>query len=83
MYRKGVSPNRPSGRRLAAVVAALCLAATALGAFALPRLAADGVPASLKPPARTQSLIEQKLEDGRCGRDHGAVVRDSGEQAPT
>jgi hypothetical protein len=56
-----VSPNRPSGRRLAAVVAALCVAATALGAFALPRLAADGVPSSLKPPAKTQSLIEQKL----------------------
>jgi hypothetical protein len=60
-----VSPQRPSGRRFAAFVAALGLAAAAFGALALPRLAADGVPASLKAkPA--QSLIEQKLEDGRC-----------------
>jgi hypothetical protein len=63
-----VSPQRPSGRRFAAFVAALCVAATALGALALPRLAADGVPASLQaPPAK--SLVEQKLEDKRCGRD--------------
>jgi hypothetical protein len=78
-----VSPQRPSGRRLAAFVAALCVAATALGAFALPRLAADGVPASLKAPqAKTQSLARQKLEDGRCGRED-PVWRDLGQQAPT
>jgi hypothetical protein len=79
-----VSPQRPSGRRLAALVAALCVAAAALGAFALPRLAADGVPASLKAkPARTQSLAELKLEDGRCGRERHFDERDLGEQAPT
>jgi hypothetical protein len=71
-----VSPQRPSGRRLAAFVAALCVAATALGALGLPRLAADGVPASLKAkPTRTQSLVEQKLADTRCGRERRHVDR--------
>ena len=66
-----MSPQRPSGRRFAAFVAALCVAATAIGALAMPRLAADGVPASLKAkPVRMQSLAELKLEDGRCGRKH-------------
>jgi hypothetical protein len=47
------------------------MAALALGAFAFPRLAADGVPASLKAkPDRTPSLAELKLDDGRCGRKH-------------
>jgi hypothetical protein len=64
-----VSPHRPSGRRFAAFVAALCVAATALGALALPRLADSGVPASLKAPATAQTVIEQKREDKRCGRD--------------
>jgi uncharacterized membrane protein YdfJ with MMPL/SSD domain len=77
-----VSPRRPSGRRFAALVAALCVAATAVGAFALPRLAADGVPASLK-PAKTQSLIEQKREDGRCGRERQVEERELDLQAPT
>jgi hypothetical protein len=68
-----VSPQRPSGRRFAAFVAALGLCAAAFGALALPRLAADGVPASLKAkPAQTP--IEQKLIDGRCRDRH---VRDA------
>jgi hypothetical protein len=72
-----VSPQRPSGRRFAAFVAALGLAAGAIGALALPRLAADGVPASLKAkPPKAQSLVEQKLEDGRC-RDHAARLADA------
>ena len=71
-----MSPQRPSGRRLAAFVAALGLAAAAFGALALPRLAADGVPASLKAKqAPVQSLIEQKLEDTRCGRERRHVDR--------
>jgi hypothetical protein len=78
-----VSPQRPSGRRFAAFVAALGLAAGAFGAVALPRLAADELPPALQaPPAK--SLVEQKLEDGRCGGDH---VDESpvglGLQAPT
>ena len=64
-----MSPQRPSGRRFAAFVAALGFFALALGALALPRLAADGVPASLKAPAKALTLIEQKREDKRCGRD--------------
>jgi hypothetical protein len=63
-----VSPQRPSGRRFAAFVAALGLAAGAFGAVALPRLADESVPASLKAkPAQTS--VEQKLADRRCGRD--------------
>jgi hypothetical protein len=54
--------------RFAAFVAALAAAASAFGAFVVPRLADDSVPASLQAkPAQT--LIEQKLEDRRCGRD--------------
>jgi hypothetical protein len=64
-----VSPHRPSGRRFAAFVAALSFFALAVGALALPRLAADGVPSSLKAPAKAQTVIEQKREDKRCGRD--------------
>ena len=82
-----MSPQRPSGRRFAAFVAALCVAATALGALALPRLAADGVPASLKAPATAQTVIEQKLVDRRCGRDRGleleSDVFDRAVDAPT
>jgi hypothetical protein len=63
-----VSPQRPSGRRFAAFVAALGLAAGAFGAVALPKLADESVPASLKAkPAQTP--VEQKLADRRCGRD--------------
>ena len=65
---------RPSGRRFAAFVAALSVFALAFGALALPRLAADGVPASLRAPAKAQTLIEQKREDGRCGRDRGFEI---------
>jgi hypothetical protein len=62
-----VSPQRPSGRRFAAFVAALAVCASAFGALVLPRLADDSVPASLK---AKPSLIQQKLKDGRCARDH-------------
>jgi hypothetical protein len=54
-----VSPRRPSGRRFAAFLAALGLAASAF---------ADGeVPASLK---AKPTLIQQKLEDDRCRDRH-------------
>jgi hypothetical protein len=54
--------------RFAAFVAALAAAASAFGALVVPRLADDSVPASLQAkPAQT--LIEQKREDRRCGRD--------------
>jgi hypothetical protein len=63
-----VSPQRLSGRRFAAFVAALGLGAAAFGAVALPRLADESVPASLTAkPAKTP--IEQKVADRRCGRD--------------
>jgi hypothetical protein len=65
-----VSPQRPSGRRFAAFVAALSALALAFGALALPRLAADGVPAALQAPATAQTVVEQKREDRRCERDH-------------
>jgi hypothetical protein len=61
-----MSPQRPSGRRFAAFLAALAVAASAFGALVLPRLADGEVPASLRPPATTPSVIQQKLEDGRC-----------------
>ena len=65
-----MSPQRPSGRRFAAFVAALALCSSAFGAVVLPRLADDSVPASLKAPATAQTVIEQKREDKRCGREH-------------
>jgi hypothetical protein len=60
-----VSPQRPSGRRFAAFLAALAVAASAFGALVLPRLADDSVPASLK---AQPSAVKQKLEDHRCQR---------------
>jgi hypothetical protein len=62
-----VSPQRPSGRRFAAFVAALAVCASAFGALVLPRLADDSVPASLK---AKPALIQQKLEDDRCRDRH-------------
>jgi hypothetical protein len=77
-----VSSPRPSGRRFAAFVAALALAAGAFGAVALPRLAADELPPALKaPPAK--KLVEQKLEDGRCGGHREEGARDLPFEAPT
>jgi hypothetical protein len=76
-----VSPHRPSGRRFAAFVAALGFFALAFGALALPRLAADGVPASLKAPATAQTVIEQKREDKRCGHDRVHEGDDAFERA--
>ena len=54
---------RPSGRRFAAFLAALGLAASAFGAVVLPRFADGEVPASLK---AKPALVQQKLEDDRC-----------------
>ena len=61
-----MSPQRPSGRRFAAFLAALAVAASAFGALVLPRLADGEVPASLKAPAAKPAVIQQGVEDGRC-----------------
>ena len=62
-----MSPQRPSGRRFAAFLAGLAVAASAFGALVLPRLADGEVPASLRPSTTTPpSVVQQKLEDGRC-----------------
>ena len=58
-----MSPQRPSGRRFAAFVAALALCSSAFGAVVLPRLGDSSVPASLK---AKPTLVQQKLDDGRC-----------------
>jgi hypothetical protein len=59
-----VSP-RPSGRRFAAFLAALALAASAFGGLVLPRFADADVPASLK---AKPSLVQQQQqhEDRHC-----------------
>ena len=62
-----MSPQRPSGRRFAAFLAALALSASAFGAAVLPRLADDSVPASLK---AKPTAIQQKLADDRCRNRH-------------
>jgi hypothetical protein len=67
-----VSPQRPSGRRFAAFLAALALVASAFGGLVLPRLADAELPPSMKPKP---SLIQQKLEDNRCRDQH---LRDAG-----
>jgi hypothetical protein len=61
-----MSPQRPSGRRFAAFLTALAVAASAFGALVLPRLADGEVPASLKPPPAKPSVVQQKREDGLC-----------------
>ena len=58
---------RPSGRRFAAFLVALALAASAFGALVLPRFADADLPASRK---ANPSLIQQKLEDHRCRNQH-------------
>ena len=62
-----MSPQRPSGRRFAAFLAALALAASAFGALVLPRFADAELPASMK---AKPTLIQQKLEDDRCPNRH-------------
>ena len=62
-----MSPQRPSGRRFAAFLASLALAASAVGALVLPRLADDSIPASLK---AKPAPIQQKLADDRCRNRH-------------
>jgi hypothetical protein len=63
-----VSPQRPSGRRFAAFLAALALAASAFGALVVPRLADGQMPASLKAPPQ-QVPVQEKLADHRCPND--------------
>ncbi len=58
-----MSPQRPSGRRFAAFLAALVLAASAFGSLVLPRFADAELPASMK---AKPTLVQQKLQDGRC-----------------
>jgi hypothetical protein len=60
-----VSPQRPSGRRFAAFLVALALAASAFGGLVLPRFADAELPASMKAKPKP-TLIQQKLEDKRC-----------------
>ena len=60
-------PQRPSGRRFAAFLAALALVASAFGGLVVPRLADGSTPASLK---AKPSLVQQKLEDDRCRDRH-------------
>ena len=58
-----MSPRRPSGRRFAAFLAALAVAASAFGGLVLPRFADAELPEQLK---AKPSLVRQKLDDGRC-----------------
>ena len=58
---------RPSGRRFAAFLVALALAASAFGVLVLPRFADAELPASMK---AKPTLIQQKLEDHRCRNQH-------------
>ena len=59
-----MSPQRPSRRRFAAFLAALALVASAFGGLVLPRFADAELPPALK---EKPTLIQQKLEDHRCG----------------
>jgi hypothetical protein len=64
-----VSRPRPSGRRFAAFLAALALAASAFGSLVLPRFADADLPASMR--ARpTPTPVQQKLLDDRCPDRH-------------
>ena len=63
-----VSPQRPSGRRFAAFLAALGVAASAFGAGVLPRLADGSLPAPLQAPT-PNSTVQQKLDDDLCPHD--------------
>jgi hypothetical protein len=58
-----VSPQRPSGRRFAAFLVALALAASAFGGLALPRFADAELPGSMK---AKPTLIKQQHQDKRC-----------------
>ena len=62
-----MSPQRPSGRRFAAFLVALALAASAFGGLVLPRFADAELPGSMKAKPK---LIQQKLEDKRCRNQH-------------
>jgi len=62
-----VSPQRPSGRRFAAFLVALALAASAFGGLVLPRFADAELPGSMK---AKPTLIKQKVQDKRCRNEH-------------
>ena len=62
-----MSPQRPSGRRFAAFLVALALAASAFGGLVLPRFADAELPGSMK---AKPTLIKQKLQDKRCPNEH-------------
>ena len=64
-----MSPQRPSGRRFAAFLVALALAASAFGGLVLPRFADAELPGSMKAKPKP-TLIQQKLEDHRCRNQH-------------
>jgi hypothetical protein len=63
-----MSPQRPSGRRFAAFLAALAVAASAFGALVLPRLADGSLPTPMQAPP-TAPTVKQKLDDARCPHD--------------
>ena len=77
-----MSPQRPSGRRFAAFLAALAVAASAFGALVLPRFADADLPASMKAPtakpsldraeARRRPLPEPAHAAARTPRTHAA-----------
>ena len=60
-----MSPQRPSGRRFAAFLAALALVASAFGGLVLPRFADAELPPSLKAKA-APTPVQQKIDDDRC-----------------
>jgi hypothetical protein len=62
-----VSPQRPSGRRFAAFLVALALAASAFGGLVLPRFADAELPGSMK---AKPTLIKQKLPEKPCRNQH-------------
>ena len=61
-----MSPQRPSGRRFAAFLVALALAASAFGGLVLPRFADAELPGSMK---AKPTLIKQH-QDRRCRSEH-------------
>jgi len=64
-----MSPQRPSGRRFAAFLAALAVAASAFGALVLPRLADGSLPTPLRELIPTSPTVQQNLDDARCPHD--------------
>ena len=69
-----MSPQRPSGRRFAAFLAALAVAASAFGALVLPRFADADLPASMKAPtpSRLSSSRSSTTDSVRTGSTSAA-----------